>query len=144
MKTLQIMIIVFLSILFVGLSIAQQSTTPTVTFNVPVQLASLHQTVQAVKVRCIVCDNPGGSHFVAEGETEIPCPASGNINQTVTVVTTQISGQDITKGINYGAILFLKINGAWQSPSQTSSTPVEYRAKEGTPFTGQVRAELHW
>lgn len=133
MKTLQISIIVCALILLGGAAIAQQATPVNITFNVPVHLNDLHTAVGYVTVICDVYD--GYRTPVGQGLMRL-IPEDGIINQTVTIVANALPGKDITSGVEYIASFTLAIEHAQDViPSQSASTPVEYRAKEGTPFT---------
>ncbi len=143
MKTLHISILLSFLLLFCGAAFAQQSTAPTITLNVPLQFTDLHPDVGLISVTGSAYDNAGASHPCATGKVDIQCPASGAVNQTVSVVMTQLQGSDITKALSYSATfsIYLK-NGNFSTPSTTGS--VEYRAKEGTPFTPIVRGPVQF
>ncbi len=142
MKTLKISLTLSAVLLFGGIVFAQN--TPTITFNVPLQLTDLHQDVESIKVQATVFDNAGANHACASGSVEIPCPSTGTVNQTVSVVATQVTGQDITKAMNYGVSFLLKANGTWATPQQSSAAPVQVRAKDGTPFAQLNRGDVHF
>jgi hypothetical protein len=141
MKTTIAAIITFTLTLLCGTALAQA---PTITFKIPVQLTSLHQDVSGVDVACTVC-RPGG-HVVGTSNTSIRnIPADGNVNQTVTLVVTQSSGEDITLATSYTAAFSLQVPGNTSAmPSQSPNTPVNCRAKEGTVFVQSVSGEIHF
>jgi hypothetical protein len=143
MKTLRTILVLSACVIFCG-TVSAQSAPPTITFNVPLQLTDLHQDVESVYVVATVWDNPGRNHACATGHVDIPCPANGNINQTVTVVAEQVPGQDITKAMNYSVVFDIIANGQRKTPGQDASFPIEFRAKEGTPFTQIVRDDVSW
>lgn len=142
MKTLQISVVLCALILFAGAATAQQATPVTLTFNVPVHLTDLHTAVGYATVKCDVYDNdkiPVGQGLMRVSSVD------GVINQTVSVVAEALPGKDITRGVQYTAKFTLAIQGAQDvTPSQSTSTPVEYRAKAGTPFTQLVGGEITW
>jgi hypothetical protein len=140
MKTLFISIITLALVLICGTAFSEA---PTITLNVPLQFTDLHPDVALIGVQASAYDNAGASHPCATGKVDIQCPASGAINQTVSVVMTQIQGLDITKALSYSATftLYLK-NGNMSTPSPSGS--VEFRPKEGTAFTPIVRGEVRF
>jgi hypothetical protein len=126
MKTLKTVVVLSISIMLCGGASAQQSTAPTVTFNVPLQFSDLHQDVQHVNIACTVYDANGV--IVGQG-TALMTPTNGSINQTVTIVANQMPERDITLGTRYAAAMSLVVPpNTSVIPSQHPSTPVEYRA----------------
>jgi hypothetical protein len=144
MKTLQLPILLCAVLLLGGAVFAQQSTPPTLTFNIPVQLNNLHQDVTGIHVACNVYRT--GNHIVGSASADIrSIPADGNVNQTLTLVVTQESGQDITLANSYAAAFTLIVPGnASAIPTQSPDTPVNYRAKAGTPFVREISGPIAW
>jgi hypothetical protein len=143
MKTLQISIVLCVVILLCGAAFAQQSTAPTITFNVPLHLQNLHQEVTGVSVTCNVFS--AGNHIVGVNGIDIPVPANGNVNQTVTIVVTQKTGEDITLANSYNVLLGLNSAGVHgEIPSQSPDMYIRYRAKEGTQFVPQLSGPITW
>lgn len=140
MKTIRFSIVTIFLLMLSGFVFAQA---PTITLNVPVQLNDLHPDVALIHVVGNAYNDAGAHIACAEGEVNVQVPAGGDVNQTVSVVLTQKEGMDITKAISYSAAfsIYLK-NGNFGSPSPTGS--VEYRAKEGTPFTPIVRGPVQF
>jgi len=139
MKTLQISIVVCGLILIGGAAFAQ----PTITLNVPLQFTDLHQNVEVITVICNAYDDPANAHNCAIGRVDVPCPANGVINKTVSVVMTQKPDCDITRASSYSAVFtILTKDGRAMNPSE--SAEVEGRPKEGTPFTNLVRGDIHF
>lgn len=142
MKKLQITIVLCVLILLGGAAIAQQSTAPTITLNVPLQLTDLNQNVDHIKLICNAYDNAGASHVCATRDIDVPCPASGNINQTVAVEMLQYQGCDITKAMNYSATFSIYTkDGHGLVPGDNA---IEARPKEGTTLTKIVRGDVHF
>jgi hypothetical protein len=140
MKTLSNSIITLALVLLSGTAFSEA---PTITLNVPLQFTDLHQDVALIGVQASAYDNAGASHPCATGKADIQCPANGNINQTVSVVLTEIQGLDITKALSYSATftIYLK-NGNMSTPSSSGS--VEFRPKEGTLFVPLVRGDVRF
>jgi hypothetical protein len=143
MKTLQISIVLCVVILFCGAAFAQQSAPPTITLNVPLQFTDLHPNVASIHVICCAYDDVGAAHPCAEGTLDVPCPASGNMNQTAVVVMRQKQDLDITRALSYSATFNINTkDGRYMDPSRTDE--VEGRPKAGTPFTQLVRGDVHF
>jgi hypothetical protein len=141
MKTSTFLIVVFVFALFAG---AAFTATPIIKLNVPVQLTTLNEGVESVKVDAKAYKANGQGGTMADGMVEIPCPADGNINQTVVVQLKQASGEDIREADTVSAGIWLKVNGTWRQPSTNPNTPVEYRCKEGTQITYVQHATITW
>jgi hypothetical protein len=141
MKTLYISIVLVIIIMLGG---AAYATTPIIKLSVPVQLTTLNEGVEAIKVdaRAYKANGQGGT--MADGMVEIPCPADGNINQTVVVQLKQASGEDIREADTVSAGIWLKVNGVWKQPGTNENTPVEYRTKEGTQIIYVQHATIPW
>jgi hypothetical protein len=142
MKKLQITIVLCVLILLGGAAIAQQSTEPTITLNVPLQLTDLNQNVDHIRLICNAYDNVGASHVCAAQDLDVPCPASGNMNQTVAVVMKQMKDCDITKAMSYSATFTIYTKtGLALLPV---ANDIEARPKEGTTLTIIVRGDVHF
>jgi len=141
MKTLRISIVVSVFILLGGALFAQ---TPIIKLNVPVQLTTLNEGVESVKVDAKAYKANGQGGTMADGMVEIPCPADGNINQTVVVQLKQASGMDIREADTVSAGIWLKVNGTWKQPNTNENAPVEYRTKEGTQIIYVQHATIPW
>jgi hypothetical protein len=117
MKCICLSIVPIFLVLLGGAAFAQQSTAPTITLNVPLQFTDLHPDVALISVQGSAYDNAGASHPCATGKVEMQCPPSGAVNQTVSVVLTQLQGLDITKATSYSATfsIYLK-NGNFSPP----------------------------
>jgi len=141
MKTLRISIVVCVLILLGGAAFA---ATRIVKLNVPVQLTTLNEGVEAVKVdaKAYRADGQGGTK--ADGMVEIPCPADGNINQTVVVQLKQAAGMDIRDADTVSAAIWLKVNGTWKQPSTSDNAPVEIQTKPGTQIIYVQHATIPW
>jgi len=145
MKTLHISIVLSFLLLLGGAAFAQQSTAPTITFNVPLQFNDLHPDVQAIQVTCTVFEGVGSTRAVADGTQILEnLPASGDLNQTLTLVARQLSGKDITLATTYAVAFIFKVGGTWGTPSQAGDAPIALRAKEGTPFAQLNRGDVHF
>jgi putative cell wall-binding protein len=145
MKKSILIIFTMLLIIIIATSLFAQSTTPTITFNVPLQLAKLHQNVTEVTVQC-VCNNYNNAVVSTTGRSSSARPdANGNINQTVTVTVQSLAGKDLSTATNYSCALGIKFVGVdgWGNPS-TASTHVELQPKAGTTFVSQVYGTITW
>jgi hypothetical protein len=144
MKTLLISVVLCALILFGASVFAQDSTAPTVTFNVPIHFTNLHQDIIKIRVACWVYPTSDKSHgSLGFNNLEIPCPTDGNINQTVTVVVSQIPGKDITQATYYEVLFDLEGKDlVWGVPNVRDD--IEYAAKPGTPLTASVNGEIRW
>jgi hypothetical protein len=140
MKTLQISIAVCVLISLVGTAF---TATPIIKLNVPVQLTTLNEGVEAVRVVSYTY-GPNSAYVVADGVVEIPCPADGNINQTVVVQLKQREGKDIREADDTGVALELKVNGVWKRPDDEPQTAIETRCKEGTQHLLVQHATIPW
>jgi hypothetical protein len=142
MKTIRILLVVSVLILLAGTAAAQ--TTPIIKLNVPIQMTTLNEGVEAVKVDAKAYKANGQGGTMADGMVEIPCPADGNINQTVVVQLKQASGMDIREADTVSAGIWLKVNGTWKQPNTNENAPVEYRTKEGTQIIYVQHATITW
>jgi hypothetical protein len=144
MKTLLISVVLCMLILFGASVFAQDSTAPTVTFKVPIHFTDLHQDIIMIRVACWLYLTSDISHgSLGSNNLEIPCPADGNINQTVTIVVSQLPGTDITQATHYEVLFYLESKDlVWGVPNTRDL--IEYKAKPGTPLTASVNGEIHW
>jgi hypothetical protein len=140
MKTPRISVVIFVLLLLGGAAFTQ---TPIIKLNVPVRLTTLNENVTAVRVYCF-SNRPNAGGTDSDGAVEIPCPADGNVNQTVTVQLKQTSIGDITKDVEVVARIDLKVNGEWKRPSQSTVTPIEWKAKPGTEYNDASKAPIPW
>jgi hypothetical protein len=141
MKT-RISILVLLCVITIAWS---QSTTPTITFNVPLQLSSLHQNVTEVSVQGVCTDQANAPVSTTGRSNSVRPDANGNINQTVTITVQALPGKDLSNAKSYSCALGIKFVGVdgWGNPS-TASTHVELQPKAGTPFVSQVYGTITW
>ena len=140
MKTPRILIAISVFTILAGTAFTQ---TPIIKLTVPVQMTTLNEGVEAVRV-WFFAYKPAGQGDVADGAVDIPCPADGNINQTVVVQLKQKAGQDIREATTVGGALWLKVNGNWVRPSTSENAPVEYRVKPGTHYIFTSDADIPW
>jgi hypothetical protein len=134
-----------LILLFVITSAWSQSTVPTITFNVPLQLSNLHQNVTEVTVQGVCNDNNNAVVSTTGRSNSVRPDANGNINQTVTITVQALPGKDLSAATTYSCALGIKFIGVegWGNPS-TASTHVELQPKPGAPFVPQVYGHVTW
>jgi hypothetical protein len=143
MKTLHFVI---LAIMLFAVTAGMAQTTPTITFNVPLQLASLHPDVSEVRAACC-CYDQAGIPVVQTGHSAVLVPdANGNINQTVTVTVQAMAGKDLANAKTYACSLELKAAGSnvFTTPGVGSTVAIELRSKQGTPLVAQVTGNITW
>lgn len=104
------------------------------TFNVKVDLDSIHQDVQTVQVNCqvsssAVFDVPGDT--VAQGFMNVPLQ-SGAYHGTLVVSASHGQGKDPSLGKNYRCDLLLAKANAFNYPQQGANVELWKRAKDGT------------
>lgn len=135
-------------LLFIATSLFAASTTPTITFNVPVQLTKLHPNVAEVRVSCICVDQSGAqvTDFISSPSNAMVPDANGNINKTVTITVQAVAGKDIASAKTYLCTLGIRPNGApgLTQPKIGSDAPIELQAKAGKPFDSQVTGNINW
>ena len=138
-------LITFTMLLFIATSLFAASTTPTITFNVPLQLAKLHQNVTEVSVQCVGNNQTNDLVTSIVRSSSARPDANGNINQIVTVTVPAQAGKDISAATKYSCTLWIKYVGldGWGQPG-TSSTHVELQAKAGVPFVSEVTGNINW
>jgi|GEM_PF-2084155 len=134
-----------LLLLLVITSAWSQSTTPTITFTVPLQLSSLHQNVTEVSVQAVCNDHTNAIVSTTGRSNSVRPDANGNINQTVTITVQALPGKDLSTATSYSCALGIKFVGVegWGNPS-TASTHVELQPKPGAPFSPQVYGTITW
>jgi len=134
-----------LVLLFSVVCVWAQSTTPTITFNVPLQLTSLHENVTEVCASCVGIDEHNVKITNQGRSNSVRPDANGNVNQTVTVTVTALTGKSLASAKKYMCSLGLKFPAVsdFGVPSSGSSH-IELQPKPGTPFEGVVEGTVTW
>jgi len=138
-------LITFTMLLFIATSLFAQSTAPTITFNVPLQLTKLHQNVTEVSVQCVGTNQANAAVSMTGRSNSARPDANGNINQTVTVTVQSLAGKDLSTATKYSCALGIKFVGVgdFGNPSP-GSTHIELQPKAGTPFITQANGTITW
>lgn len=122
-----------------------QSTTPTITFNVPLQLTSLHENVTEVCASCVGIDEHNVKITNQGRSNSVRPDANGNVNQTVTVTVTALAGKSLTSATKYNCTLGLKFPGVTDfGVPGPGGTYIELQPKPGTTFQGVVEGTVTW
>jgi hypothetical protein len=140
MKTIRIAFVLSVITLLAGTASAQPA--PIIKLNVSLQLTTLNEGVEAVRVEGAAFTSSGAT--VADGAVDIQCPADGNINQPVVVQLKQSAGKDIREATKAVVILRLKVDGNWMQPYMNEAAAIEYRAKQGTQLIDHQDANITW
>ncbi len=122
-----------------------QSTTPTITFNVPLQLSSLHENVTEVCAACTCMDGQNVTVSTQGRSNPVRPDANGNINKTVTVTVTALTGKSLSSakkyicslGIKFPAVSDFGVPGA-------ASSHIELQPKPGTTFESVIEGNITW
>ena len=138
----QISLSIIVCLLLLSSVPAQAEDEVSITFTVPVQLTSLHQSVQLIRVIVDVRDSGGTK--VGTGNTVMDAPSSGNLQQEFTVRITPLSGHNLTEARTYEAILNVHNGEMWAEINDPGVGYIWAQAKENTTLVSEVRGSIEW
>lgn len=145
MKKLRVSISLSVLFLLAGLTYGQQSSYPTITFNVPIQCQNLHQDVADVHVKVNAMNQDRHIIGFPVYSPAVHPDANGSINQTVTVVLPATF--DWSSAKFYNAFLEFKTAGNnefAQTQPAGSDCPIALQAKPGTQFNPVTTGDITW